>query len=301
MDRDCIGGPKLARRLLTGLFVDEITASLSGKAVAGDLAGADFAALLEAAYRVGAGDADWLGRIVACAQPGLDRGRGLVGCLFLLGPSGAATVTLALGTGALPARPETLAAAFLPALAVRAGSARAGAVCLTARATGEGGPRAVWGIVALAANTGPGAGSGCALLAPLPRTAGRSREGAAIWSRIAEHLGAALRTRLVASHEQAIWWGLLSGRWRLVDHFDVAGRRFVIARGGYRPASPRPLARLSRRERAACALAAAGWTNKVIAYDLGVAVSTVGSLLWRATRKLDCHSRAELIRAFRFG
>ena len=139
-----------------------------------------------------------------------------------------------------------------------------------------------------------------ALLAPLPRTEGLSREATAIWSRIADHIGAALRTRL-ASQEEAIWWGLLSGRWRLVDHFDAAGRRFVIARGGSRPASPRPLARLSLRERAACARAAAGRSNKLIADDLGVTVSTVGSLLSRATRKLDCHSRAELIRVFRSG
>jgi hypothetical protein len=39
----------------------------------------------------------------------------------------------------------------------------------------------------------------------------------------------------------------------------------------------------------------------VIAAEMGVAVSTVGMLLLRATRKLGCHSRAELIRTFRFG
>jgi DNA-binding CsgD family transcriptional regulator len=139
------------------------------------------------------------------------------------------------------------------------------------------------------------------LLAPLPRPEVLSREAVAIWSRVAVHLRAALCARQAASHEQAIWWGLLCGRWRLVDHFDVAGRRFVIALGGPRVASPSPLAHLSRRERAACARAAEGQANKVIAAELGVTVSTVGNLLRRARHKLGCRSRVELIRAFRVG
>jgi DNA-binding CsgD family transcriptional regulator len=281
----------------------EITRPRFAKPVAGDPAGADFLALIEAAYRVGAGDADWLGRLVACAQPGLDRGRGLVGCLFDAGSAGAARVTLAMGSGALPAEPEALAAAFLPALAVRAGSARAGALCVTVPANTDGDARAVSGVavVAVADADGPTAGTGCALFAPMPRAEVLSREAAAIWSRVAAHLRAALRTRQAASHEQAIWWGLLSGRWRLVDHFDVAGRRFVIARGNPRAASPSSLAHLSGRERAACARAAQGRANKVIAAELGVTVSTVGNLLWRARHKLGCRSRVELIRVFRFG
>jgi len=281
--------------------VDEITSSESVKPIAGDLTGADFAALIEAAYRVGTGDADWLGRIVACAQPILDHGRGLVGCLFVVGPGGRATVTLAVGVGALPAQPEALAAAYLPALAVRAGSARAGTVCCATRPAGDALARAASGIVAIADDDRLGAGGGCALLAPLPRPRALSRDAEAIWSRIADHLREALRARQAASLEDAIWSGLLSGRWRLVDHFDAAGRRFVIAVGRPRPVSPRPLAHLSGRERVACASAAEGWANKVIAAEMGVAVSTVSTLLLRATRKLGCHSRAELIRTFRFG
>ena len=46
-----------------------------------EIDGADFAALIEAAYRPDGNDTDWLQRIVACAQPGLDRGRGVVGSL----------------------------------------------------------------------------------------------------------------------------------------------------------------------------------------------------------------------------
>jgi DNA-binding CsgD family transcriptional regulator len=269
------------------------------KPVAGELAGTDFATLIEAVYRVGADDTDWLGDIVASARPGLDRGRGLVGCLFAVASSGVPTVSLAVGAGALPARPATLAAAFLPALVVRAGSGRASTVCGTARAPCDSGTRSVSGVVAFAHEDGTD--SGCALLAPLTRGEGLSRQAAAIWARIADHLGAALRIRQAASNERAIWWGLLSGRWRLVDQFDAAGRRFVIARGRPRPASTQALTHLTEREREACASAAEGRANKVIAAELGVAVSTVGTLLLRATRKLGCRSRAELIRAFRSG
>ncbi len=280
----------MACRLLWGFPVDE-NESLP---VSGEAAGADFSALIEACYRVGSGDGDWLGRIVACAQPGLDRGRGVVGCLFAAGPSGAATVTSVVGAGALPAQPEALAAAFVAGLELRAGSARAGVNC---------GGRCFSGVavVAVADDDGPAAGRGCALLAPLPHPETLSREAIGIWSRIASHFRAALGARQAASQEQAIWRGLLSGRWRLVDHFDAGGRRFVIARGGPGAGPTPPLVHLSGRERAACARAAEGLANKVIAAELGVTVSTVGNLLLRATNKLGCRSRVELIRAFSLG
>jgi DNA-binding CsgD family transcriptional regulator len=281
------------------ISVNEITSQRSVEPVAGELAGTDFATLIETVYQAGASDSDWLGNIVAGARPGLDRGRGLVGCLFAVGSSGVPTVTLAVGAGALPARPATVAAAFLPALVVRAGSGRGGAICGTARAPRDSGARSVSGVVAFSDEDGTD--SGCALLAPLTRGDGLSRQAVAIWARIADHLGAALRIRQAALNERAIWWGLVSGRWRLVDQFDAAGRRFVIARGRPRPASTRALAHLTGRERQACASAAEGRANKVIAAELGVAVSTVGTLLLRATRKLGCRSRAELIRAFRSG
>jgi DNA-binding CsgD family transcriptional regulator len=268
---------------------------------AGDVGAADFAALIEAAYHPGGSDADWLTRIVACAQPGLDRGRGVVGCLFIPGADGAAAVTAVVGVGALPAQPETVAAAFLPALVGRAGGASAtAAICGKARGACDGDTRECSGVVATDDPDGRRARAGCALLAPLPRAAGLSRDAAAIWSRVAQHLGAALRLRRAVPHDQTVWRGLLSGRWALVDHFDAGGRRFIIARGRVAPAARVPPARLTDRERDACARAAAGCANKVIAAELGVAVSTVGMLLLRAARKLRCRSREELIRAFRF-
>jgi len=280
--------------------VNEITPIPMVKSDAGDVGRVDFAALIEAAYRPGGTDADWLERIVACAQPGLDRGRGLVGCLFASGVDATASaVTTAVGVGALPARAEVLAAAFLPALAGRACGATAGTIGSCARdAASEAGARECSAIVVT--DGPPEARAGCALLAPLTGAAGLSREATAIWLRVAQHLGAALHMRRAVPHEQAVWQGLLSGRWTLIDHFDAGGRRFVIARGTPASAARRPVGRLTDRERDACARAAAGCANKVIAAELGVAVSTVGMLLLRATRKLRCTSREELIRVFRF-
>jgi DNA-binding NarL/FixJ family response regulator len=53
---------------------------------------------------------------------------------------------------------------------------------------------------------------------------------------------------------------------------------------------------LSERERAIGQLAARGKSNKLIAYELGLAESTVGTHLSAVMRKLGCGSRVELIR-----
>jgi DNA-binding CsgD family transcriptional regulator len=63
------------------------------------------------------------------------------------------------------------------------------------------------------------------------------------------------------------------------------------------PDRPRgPLARLTARERDVVARALRGCANKVIAYDLGLAHSTVRVLMARAAIKLGAHSRDELLR-----
>jgi DNA-binding CsgD family transcriptional regulator len=281
-------------------LVQEITADPMASSAARDPPGADFAALMEAAYRAGDTDSDWLERVVRCAQPGLDRGRGLIGCLFATRPNGRPSVTATFGVGALTAHPRALAETFLPSLAEKTRNGSSGASFGTTGA-GARGPETHRCSAVVATDAAPGRQSraGCALLAPLPRATEPSRDAGVLWSRVAHHLAAALRLRRSGGDEQTVWRGLLCGRWRLVDHFDTGGRRFIIARGT--PGEARqPLARLSGRERDACARAAKGCANKEIAAELGIAVSTVGMLLLRATRKLRCTSREELIRAFRF-
>lgn len=98
-----------------------------------------------------------------------------------------------------------------------------------------------------------------------------------------------------ADEERAleIWQGLVSGRWSLVDSYESDGRRFVVARKNA-PAHRDPR-RLTLRERQVAALLATASSNKLIAYHLGLAVSTVGELVTSIRRKLGASSRAELI------
>ncbi len=95
----------------------------------------------------------------------------------------------------------------------------------------------------------------------------------------------------------ADWVGLADGKWSLVDKFDGDGKRYVLARRN----EPRVggLDRLTDRERAVAAYAALGHSNKLLAYDLGIAHSTVRVLLARAASKLGVRRREELVEAVR--
>lgn len=89
------------------------------------------------------------------------------------------------------------------------------------------------------------------------------------------------------------WTALVEGRWSLVDVFESDGKRYVVARPND-PSVPDPRA-LSLRERQIAALAALGRSNKAIAYEMGLAVSRVGTIVAQAARKLGAGSRAELV------
>ena len=66
---------------------------------------------------------------------------------------------------------------------------------------------------------------------------------------------------------------------------------------GLSPRSPGPSS-FTPRERQVVGYAALGHDNKVIAYDLGIAHSTVKVLMARAAQKLGVGTRAELIAAY---
>ena len=89
-----------------------------------------------------------------------------------------------------------------------------------------------------------------------------------------------------------LWRGLVSGRWSIVDRFDSDGRRYLVARRND-PTMPDPRA-LSLRERQVVGFAALGHSNKLIAYELGLAETTVATNLARAMRKLGVRNRVEL-------
>jgi DNA-binding CsgD family transcriptional regulator len=96
-----------------------------------------------------------------------------------------------------------------------------------------------------------------------------------------------------------IWEGLVSGNWSLVDQFEGDGRRYVVARRN--EPVPRVHDALTLRERQIVAYAALGHSNKLIAYELGIAVSTVAACLASAKRKFQVQTRVELIKAVGWG
>jgi len=75
--------------------------------------------------------------------------------------------------------------------------------------------------------------------------------------------------------------------WIELDTFEDGGRRYRV--------SVRACRTLTSREADVVERVLRGDTNKVIAYDLGLAWSTVRVLVARATAKLGVRSRAELV------
>jgi DNA-binding CsgD family transcriptional regulator len=91
----------------------------------------------------------------------------------------------------------------------------------------------------------------------------------------------------------ALWRGLVSGKWSLVDHFDEAGRRYIIARRND-PQVRDPRA-LTERERQVALQLSRGLGNKQIAFALDLSVNTVAHHVRRVQRKLGFESRVELV------
>jgi DNA-binding CsgD family transcriptional regulator len=93
----------------------------------------------------------------------------------------------------------------------------------------------------------------------------------------------------------AAWKALVAGRWSLIDQIEQDGRRYIVAREN-EPAAPGPAA-LTAREKQVIGYAKLGHHNKLIAYELGIADSTVRVLLARAAAKLGVRTRVELLSA----
>ena len=90
-----------------------------------------------------------------------------------------------------------------------------------------------------------------------------------------------------------VWSGLIAGRWSLVDLFERDGKRYIVARRND-PVSVGP-ERFTERERQILWYLGAGRSNKVIAYELGLAYSTVTTILSRMRRRLRIDSVAQLM------
>ena len=90
-----------------------------------------------------------------------------------------------------------------------------------------------------------------------------------------------------------LWRGLVSGRWSVVEHFESAGKRYYLAHKND-PELARDRA-LTPREQQVLRYAELGQSNKLIAYSLGLSISTVSTLLSKARRKLG--SSVDLLRS----
>jgi len=86
------------------------------------------------------------------------------------------------------------------------------------------------------------------------------------------------------------------GRWTL-DEFSRGGESYLVARCSAPSPGPQP-SRFTARELEVLTHAAQGLTNKVIAYELGIAASTVRVLLHRVAGKLGVRGRAAAIRHY---
>jgi DNA-binding NarL/FixJ family response regulator len=93
------------------------------------------------------------------------------------------------------------------------------------------------------------------------------------------------------------WRSSARARWSVVDEFDLDGRRYVLAcRKAPKTNGPEVL---TAREREVLSLAIKGHAPKVIAYELGVAPSTVRVHLTNASRKLDVRTHHALLTKYR--
>jgi DNA-binding CsgD family transcriptional regulator len=126
-------------------------------------------------------------------------------------------------------------------------------------------------------------------------------EGDAASVRAREHLRASARAisrarndcRRDAAAGLAFWTAMVEGQWTLVDRVDTDGKRLLMARRNDPGRDGH--ARLTKRERSVVERASLGAPQSHVAYELGLAESTVSETLARALKKLGLASRAELV------
>ena len=165
---------------------------------------------------------------------------------------------------------------------------------------------------------------GLLLIAPLDQGMHAAAHFVTRWERLSGHLAAGLRLRRMFGGQSsanadaalreaaaavetkngrmrrepperaiALWRGLVSGKWSLVDHFDQAGRRYIVARrNDLHVRDPRAL---TERERQVALQLSRGNGNKQIAYALDLSVPTVAHHVRRVARKLGFATRVELV------
>jgi DNA-binding CsgD family transcriptional regulator len=87
----------------------------------------------------------------------------------------------------------------------------------------------------------------------------------------------------------ALWEALVAGRWSVIEHFERDGKRYYLAHRNDPELAPDRA--LTVREQQVLAYAELGHSNKLIAYSLGLATSTVSTLLTSARSKLGLRAK----------
>lgn len=311
-------------------------------------------AVVEAAYRPASSVQQWLRNLIDAAQPGLDQGCGLLGCLFHVGHSNQLAVRETATRGEVPVgfeasiralghqiQPEDVRESWAHPVCVDTASATYTRVhpgqSIADDETAIGAFNRNLGIAdQLAVKLLDATGAGCLLVAPVVHTCRVDPAPNDLWRRVMTHVLAGLRLRDRLSEvpeavleisgavvhaegkarsrtardalRQAVlrasaardgttdpiagiraWRALTSGRWSLIDRFDSDGRRYLVAcRNAPVVTDPRGL---TERERQVLAYTALGYTNKQIAYTLGLSASTISTHLAAAQRALGAPSR----------
>jgi DNA-binding CsgD family transcriptional regulator len=279
----------------------------------------DLLGIFEAAYAPARSDEEWLSGLLYAARPLLDRGLGVAAFFYDWAQPLERRLWTPLGAGLPRGALEALATvnARAPAELWRA-LVDPRPTCATLSARLGLGARITQNPIVrehllpigvadfLAVSAASPTGQGCVLGAPLPRPARVARREAFAWGRVAAHVAVGLRARRregTARREPPsadpdaagrTWRALLAGRWSLVDHFDHAGKRYVVARRNERGRC----APLNERERRVVELAVEGHSNRRIAEKLAISRSSVALHLGNAAAKLAASGRVALLRAY---
>lgn len=86
---------------------------------------------------------------------------------------------------------------------------------------------------------------------------------------------------------------LVYGRWSIVERFEYRGRKYLVGRANEVPHA------LTERELQVAVLVAAGQSNKLVGYTIGIAPTTVASHLSAVQRKTGLRTRLELVEVVR--
>lgn len=100
--------------------------------------------------------------------------------------------------------------------------------------------------------------------------------------------------RLSGSDVTRAWSALVGGKWSLLDARTEAGSLVLLARRN--APEPAPVPELTTREREILGGLAMGHSNKLIAYELGAAPSTIAWHITRLAAKLGTPTRPALIK-----